>query len=115
MIFYFYQNYRTKTWNGFHLIAVDGSKIFLPKNEEISQHFDEISYKYGESVIIANVSQIFDCLNEITIDAIISPGNVGERELLEMQIDCLNKNYLLLYGQRLPCILVVCFVNKKRC
>jgi len=113
MIFYFYQNYRTKTWNGFHLIAVDGSKIFLPKNEEITQHFGDIIYKYGESVIIANASQIFDCLNEITIDAIISPGKVGERELLEMQIHCLNKDDLLLMDRGYPAFWLFALLIKK--
>jgi len=51
---------------------------------------------------MARVSQMFDVLNKVTIDAIISPYRVGERELLHSHMLNLLPNDLLLLDRGYP-------------
>ena len=100
---FFYNNYQVKTWRGFILKAVDGSTLLLPKNEDTSQYFGEVRNKHGKKTsVMAKASQIFDCLNKTTTSAVIMPIKVGEREMLRMQFDSLNKNDLLLLDRGYP-------------
>jgi hypothetical protein len=45
---------------------------------------------------MARISQFFDVLNKVTVDAIISPYHIGERELLHQHLVNLLPNDLLL-------------------
>lgn len=78
---FLYREFQTETWNGFNLLAVDGSTSTLPKTEEISEHFGEWNPDKGEPCPVARISQMFDVMNKVTIDAIIKPKENGEREL----------------------------------
>ncbi len=78
---YFHQRLSPHKWHGFNLVTTDGSTIRLPKQEEIMDHFGVLKPNKGASCPLARVSQLYDVLNKITIDAIISPLEFGEREL----------------------------------
>ena len=78
---YFYDNFDPILWKGFRLIALDGSTIRLPHIKEIAKHFGVWNVQKGDPCPMARVSQMFDPLNRISIDAIISPKGTGEREL----------------------------------
>ena len=78
---FFYESFSPLTWHGFNLIAIDGSTCRLPRTRTISDHFGVWAPQNGEPCPIARVSQMFDVLNRVTIDAIISPKEHGEREL----------------------------------
>ena len=79
---FFYDNFETENWKGFNLVAVDGSTCRVPDEEDVAKHFGQMHPKQGKPVPIARISQMFDVINGITIDAIISPKEIGERELL---------------------------------
>lgn len=79
---YFYKHFQTRTWFGFNLLAIDGTTLRLPSESEISDHFGVWNSTKGEKPCPkARASQMFDVLNKITVDAIISPKSEGEREL----------------------------------
>ena len=100
---YFYDHFNNiKTWNGFNLLAIDGSTQKLFKYKEIYDHFGYMKPKKGSACVMARISQMFDVLNKITIDAIISPYHIGERELLKNHILNLLPNDLLLLDRGYP-------------
>lgn len=78
---FFYRNFLTETWNGFNLMAIDGSTLALPRTEEIGKHFGEWNSGKETSCPVARISQMYDVLNKVTVDAVIKPKKEGEREL----------------------------------
>ena len=72
---YFYAHFPYQTWHGLRLLAVDGSSVQLPATAEIIDHFG-----LWHSAPVARVSQLFDGLNEVTVEAVIGPKAVDERE-----------------------------------
>ena len=100
---FFYENFvNTKTWHGFNLLAIDGSTLKLFKYKDIQDHFGVMKPKNGPARPMARISQMFDVLNKITIDAIISPYRVGERHLLSNHLLNLLPNDLLLLDRGYP-------------
>jgi len=82
LVYRFYDYFQPQTWFGFNLMALDGSTLRVPAIDEIAQHFGAWNSTKGEKPCPkARASQMFDVLNKITIDAIISPKSQGEREL----------------------------------
>jgi hypothetical protein len=72
---YFYTHFPYQTWHGFRLVAVDGSTAQLLETADIVAHFG----LWG-TMPLARVSQMFDVLNEVTVDALIGSKDLGERE-----------------------------------
>lgn len=91
-----------KTWNGFNLFAVDGTGQKLFKYNNIIAHFGIMKPKNGEPRPMARISQLYDVLNRVTIDAIIAPYQIGERELLSQHLIKLMPNDLLLLDRGYP-------------
>jgi len=81
LVGFFEKNFPVKTWHGFRLLAIDGSTIRLPHTEDIQKHFGVWKVRQGRPSPMARLSQLFDPLNKITVDAVISPKKNGEREL----------------------------------
>lgn len=103
LIDFFYENFKNaKTWYGFNLLAIDGSTLKLFKYKEILEHFGTMKPNKGPEVVMARVSQMFDVLNKVTIDAIINPYHVGERELFHKHMLKLMPNDLLLLDRGYP-------------
>jgi len=93
----FYTLFSTKTWHGFRLLAVDGSTAVLPDIPAIEEHFGVWKSRHDSKPCpMARVSQIFDVLNDITIDAYIGPKSVGERDAACKHFKHLGANDLLL-------------------
>lgn len=99
---FFCDHFNTKTWKGFNLLGIDGSTLKLFNYKDIREHFGMIHPKNGPACPMARISQMFDVLNKVTIDAIISPYHVGERELLRNHILNLLPNDLLLLDRGYP-------------
>jgi len=100
---FFYDRFENvKTWNGFNLFAIDGSTLKLFKYKEIREHFGVLQPNKGPACVMARVSQMFDVLNKVTVDAIIGPFNVGERELFHSHMLNLLPNDLLLLDRGYP-------------
>ena len=100
----FFQNYfkNVKTWRGFNLVAIDGSTLKLHKYNDIIEHFGTMTANNGANVPMARVSQMYDVLNKVTLDAIISPYQTGERDLLRQHLISSLPNRLVLLDRGYP-------------
>jgi len=65
MLSYYYKNFPVKTWEGFNLLAVDGTTITVPDENPIKEEFGVWKPRKGEECPKAHASQMFDVLNEI--------------------------------------------------
>lgn len=78
----FYREGDFNRWNGFRLIGVDGSTARLPASKEIQKKYGvhDIS-ETGTPLTYARVSQAYDLLNNLTLDAILSTYDDNEHSL----------------------------------
>ena len=75
---YFYDHFQPETWLGSNLLAIDGTTLYVTVENEISNHFGVWNSTKGKKPCPkARASQMFDVLNKITVDAIISPKSQG--------------------------------------
>jgi hypothetical protein len=99
---YFYDHFECRTWHSFRLLAVDGSTSQLPRTPKVTEHFGAWHPAKGEPCPIARVSQMFDVLNNVTLDALISPKAMGERVLAARHFDHLKRSDLVLVDRGYP-------------
>ena len=102
MTSHYYSYFPTTTWYGFNLMAVDGSTLRVPDETEIKEHFGVWNVKKGDPCPKARISQMFDVLNKVTVDAIIKPKKDGERELASFHFLNLMPNDLILLDRGYP-------------
>lgn len=102
LIHFFYDNFTVSKWNGFNLLAVDGTTVQLPRIDSIAKHFGAWHPRQGGECPMARVSQMFDPVNKMTIDALIEPKSVGERELAAFHFLKLMPNDLVLLDRGYP-------------
>ena len=76
---YVYENVETRTYDGFHLPAIDGSRYNLPENPELRMVFGE-QITGGAPQIQALGSCLYDVLNEFIIDADFGSCFESERD-----------------------------------
>jgi len=95
-----YQSAFAQHWNGFRLLAVDGSTLELPEKTALFDHFGKTSpHAHYPS---ARLSQLYDVMNKISVDVQVVPVNVGERALAARHLKCANKHDLVLYDRGYP-------------
>ena len=99
---FFENRFKPKTWYGFRLLITDGSTIRLPHTEDISKHFGVWRVRQGRPSPMARISQLYDPLNNITVDAAISPKSVGERNMAANHFLSLLPNDLMLMDRGYP-------------
>jgi len=74
-----------ETWNNYRVSAIDGSKIQLPDDDKIREHFGTIGK--GSTAATAQSSSLYDVYNNVLIDVQIKPMSVGERNIALMHIE----------------------------
>ena len=98
-----------KKWNGYRLVASDMSCFTIPLTG--SEKFDKelIDYfgiakskKDGVKVIQGNGQILYDPLNKLIIDGILTSKSTNERKILSKQIKKLGKGDLLLLDRGFP-------------
>ncbi len=102
LVDHFYRHFNSLKWNGFNLLAVDGTTVTLPRIEAISNHFGVWKPRQGDKCPKARVSQMFDPLNKITVDAAIESKDYGERELAAFHFLNLLEDDLVLLDRGYP-------------
>jgi hypothetical protein len=71
-----------KTFNGYRLLACDGSSVPIPRNEK-EEDFSVVTREDRKSYNQLHINGLFDILNRIYVDAIIDPGiHMRERAAL---------------------------------
>jgi hypothetical protein len=99
--FYCHYGDKVKKWNGFTLLAVDGSTAYLFDKGDIKKHFGTQSNQHV-AVPMAQVMQVHDVLNDLTIWGDIYPINKSEQHIMACNIDRLAANSLTLFDRGYP-------------
>ena len=83
-----YANHRVlRTWNGYHVYAIDGSTLQIPQTERNLSVFGSAINQSDSSCALARASTCFDVLNDLVMDANISDYGKGEQELAVMHLN----------------------------
>jgi hypothetical protein len=91
-----------KLWNGFRVLAVDGSSITLPYTKELKRIYGEITNQTDTGSIQARVSVLYDVLNHYVLDSTLSPNVIGERGLALGHLAKSNAGDLIIYDRGYP-------------
>lgn len=86
---FFYKEADYKTYSGYRILAVDGSKVNLPCNKELMEIYG--CQKSTNNLIQSLVSCLTDVLNNVILDGIMAPCNGNGRELAKQHILNLSK------------------------
>jgi len=99
----YYADPNIKRWNGFRLLGIDGSKITLPFSKELQDIYGVIKNQSEiKDIVQARVSVLYDVLNEMVIDGMLSANKVGEITLAHKHILRIQSNDLLLLDRGYP-------------
>ncbi|WP_281256453.1 IS4 family transposase [Labilibaculum manganireducens] len=97
---FFYDKFQYRKWHNYRLVAIDGSTCRLPYSKKIVEEFGIADTSETKSpIILSKLSQAYDMLNHIIIDASLANYHVGEHELAQRHIDYLQKGDLLLFDR----------------
>ena len=100
--FYTDNDASVKRWNGFRLLAVDGSRLTLPDTLELVSIYGRIWHQSDNGVVQARFSVLYDVLNRFVIDGILSPLSVGEGSLAYNHLSFAKKGDLIIYDRGYP-------------
>ena len=102
LVSHFENHFKPITWRGFRLLAIDGSTTRLPHTEAVANHFGLWRVRKGKPSPMARVSQLFDVLNKVTIDALIYPKSSAERQLAAQHLVNTRHGDLILLDRGYP-------------
>lgn len=100
--FYTDNEERVKLWNGFRLLACDGSLLTLPSTEELRKQYSTYTNQYATKIVQARCSLLYDLSNRLVIDGALAPKSVGERELASQHLAHCRSGDLLIYDRGYP-------------
>ena len=100
--FYTNNDESIKLWNGFRLLAVDGSRISLPETKELGQIYGKSKNQSKTEVVQARASVLYDVLNKLAIDGSLSPLSIGERVLAINHLEFSQTGDLNIYDRGYP-------------
>lgn len=79
------ETFKPKTWNGYRLIAVDGSSVSLPPSAQVKKSFGIFAQtSKGTKTCMAQALICFDVLSNYVLASKIDKMDVGEKSLLRM-------------------------------
>ena len=111
----FYEGAPYLVWNGHRLLAVDGTRLVLPKHESVVEEFGE--HHFGPNAdskrSLALASFLYDPANLLTLDAKIAPYASSERDLLYGHLEKVQPGDLLLLDRGYPSVALL-FLMKAR-
>jgi hypothetical protein len=99
--FYDFYGNAVKRWEGFRLLAVDGSNVNVMNVPEVVAYFGSADNQFV-SVPMARVMQIHDVLNDLTIWGDILPGKFSENAIIADHISFLPTDSLTLFDRGYP-------------
>ena len=100
----YYRDNDIRRWQGYRVLAFDGSKITLPKNKAIKKEFGSkpIANHTGKDLgeySRATYQACYDVLNNIAVKSILGHGSSYEVDQAEEIIPSLNPDDLLIYDR----------------
>ena len=115
----FYHSKQVKLWNGYILLAIDGSKAEVPNSKENRDRFGNSRNQHSEyGQVRALVSGVYDVLNQFYLDIEIEHISVSETELAKRNIEHLKhfqfkQPILVVFDRGYPSIEFVDFLEKE--
>ena len=91
-----------KLWNGFRLLAVDGSRLSLPDTQELEKIYGRTKNQSKTGVVQARISVLYDVLNKFAIDGSLSPLSTGESVLALNHLVFAKGKDLIIYDRGYP-------------
>ncbi len=91
-----------KLWNGFRLLAVDGSRMTLPNTQELEKIYSKTKNQSKTGVVQARVSVLYDVLNKFVIDGCLAPLSTGESKLALEHLEYSTTGDLIIYDRGYP-------------
>jgi len=91
-----------KLWNGFRLLAVDGSRLTLPDTQELEELYGRTKNQSDTGVVQARVSVLYDVLNKFAIDVCLSALSSGEGVLALNHLAFSKAGDLIIYDRGYP-------------
>jgi hypothetical protein len=96
--YYHYCGSDIQLWNGFRVIAADGSNISLVNTPALSSHFGGQSNQSG-SFVQAKTFYYYDVLNELVLYPRIAPYRYGEVRMAYDGVGQLEEDMLVIYDR----------------
>lgn len=100
--YYIESNQNIKRFNGFRILAVDGSKITLPFTEELKLVFGESKNQTNTAIVQAMSSVLYDVLNHLVLNSVLENIKTGERELALRHKSHWKQKDLVIYDRGYP-------------
>ena len=91
-----------KLWNGFRVLAVDGSRLSLPDTQELEKIYGRTKNQSETGVVQARISVLYDVLNKFAIDGCLSPLSTGEGVLALNHLAFAKGKDLIIYDRGYP-------------
>jgi len=102
LVSFFYHHFPCRKWKEFRILAIDGSTVKVPRTKDVADHFGTWNPAKEENCPVARISNMFDVLNGIVVDAVISPKKQGERSLAAVHTQHLKSDDLALLDRGYP-------------
>ena len=104
---HFYEDGIYKKWRNYRLLAVDGSKLVLPPSKEIRDEFGSLETTDNKGIVqgeynAALASVLYDVLNGVAIDSIVSHCRSSEQKLAMGHLKHVAAGDLLLFDRGYP-------------
>lgn len=97
LVYDYYREDDYKTWNGFRLLAIDGSALALPKSDELRNEFGVNNDQ--NKVPMAKISCFYDLLNEVIIDSCILSFNSNEYSMAVQHLEKATQKDLIIFDR----------------
>ena len=106
------------TWNGFNILAVDGTSLQVPDTKECGEYFGLSSNQNKTRTAVAAASALYDVLNDIIVDARITKYKTSERYMAKQHIEVLvdrisSKNSIVIFDRGYPSYEMFDYLNNK--
>lgn len=112
--FYTDNDESVKLWNGFRLLAVDGSTLSLPNTDELRNKYGTYSNQRGIGRAQARISVLYDVLNGFVIDGELFPLTKGEQKIAYEHVKLTKAKDLVIYDRNYPSFNLI-YKHKKVC
>ena len=99
--YYHFYGDAVKRWEGFRLLAVDGSNCSLPGKAEVLDYYGSADNQF-DKVPMGRVMQIHDVLNDVTIWGDLFPRELSENAIINHHIELLPTDSLTLFDRAYP-------------
>lgn len=116
----FYNSSEPKLWNGFLLLAIDGSKAEVPNSTENRKNFGKSNNQHSDlGQVRALVSGMYDILNQFYLDIEIAHISASETELAKKNLEHLKyinitQPVLAIFDRGYPSIEFIDFLETKK-